>query len=569
MSTRSFFHPIHQTLVTGLVLALPLLAETAVNSPKPQIVQSRITEVTVYTDRAQVTRSATLRLTQGAHTLRFDKLPESIEQSSVQVSGQGSAILRDVSFQQEHFTRSPDQDRRKLFDRKTALEDSLRSCDDIIKQSQAERTFLENIARTITTTPEKEAAAPEMEPDKWIKMVAFYRTKLAALDLEIRTVNHTIRQVRDEIEKVDREIGDIDGQEQRTQNVVDVTVDKQGDGELTLQLSCIVYGPSWTPLYDLRVSSDAKKMQVSYHAVVRQNTSEDWDGVHLRLSTAQAMVSGVQPELTPWYVDVERGYFLEKAEAQSGIAMRKSAAPQMMNLMDAAGARAEVEAGLPPPMAAVTSIVETKATSVVYAIDGRTVINADNTDHHVTVATTDFPLIFRYSTAPKLSPYAYLKAKATNTSEYVFLPGKTNVFLDNHFVCSARLEQVAPAQEFWTFLGIDEGIRVERKIIKRFEREDGVIGKKTKINYEFQIKIANNKKIESEVVVWDQVPISNNEQITVALTEPQINKENAAVKINEFKYLEWYFKLKPGQEVAIPFKYSIEYPAGLSVRGLE
>jgi hypothetical protein len=124
---------------------------------------------------------------------------------------------------------------------------------------------------------------------------------------------------------------------------------------------------------------------------------------------------------------------------------------------------------------------------------------------------------------------------------------------------------VAPTEEFWTFLGIDEGMAVEYKLVKRFEEE---VGKKTKVTWEYLTTIRNNKQSEEEVVMWDQFPISSNEDIVVAPIEPALKENTPAIKRNEHNFIEWYFKLKPGTEVTVPFSFSVRYPQGRSIQGL-
>ena len=54
-------------------------------NPKPVAVESTITQVVVYSDRALVTRSAEVSLGVGENTLEFMMLPESMDQQSLQV----------------------------------------------------------------------------------------------------------------------------------------------------------------------------------------------------------------------------------------------------------------------------------------------------------------------------------------------------------------------------------------------------------------------------------------------------------------------------------------------------
>ena len=48
--------------------------------------------------------------------------------------------------------------------------------------------------------------------------------------------------------------------------------------------------------------------------------------------------------------------------------------------------------------------------------------------------------------------------------------------------------------EIRTALGADEGIGIERKLVKRYTDSSGLIGNRTRVNYEFRIDVRNNHK---------------------------------------------------------------------------
>lgn len=60
------------------------------------------------------------------------------------------------------------------------------------------------------------------------------------------------------------------------QQVIGVLLTVQEEAEIQLLISYVVSNASWTPKYDLRVSSAERAMQVSYFGMVEQNTGEDW-----------------------------------------------------------------------------------------------------------------------------------------------------------------------------------------------------------------------------------------------------------------------------------------------------
>jgi uncharacterized protein (TIGR02231 family) len=65
-------------------------------------------------------------------------------------------------------------------------------------------------------------------------------------------------------------------------------------------------------------------------------------------------------------------------------------------------------------------------------------IQSDNSPHKVTIGLINLKPDFEYESVPKITPYAYIKAKVINSSEYSLLAGSANVFLDNNFVAKVK-----------------------------------------------------------------------------------------------------------------------------------
>ncbi|MBD3343658.1 MAG: mucoidy inhibitor MuiA family protein [Chitinivibrionales bacterium] len=558
----------NSSIFSTVLLSLVLLIDAQAASPEP--ISSTITDVTVYSDRALVLRTGSLSLSPGKHVISFENLPKAIDRHSIQVSGTGNAVLYDIRFLTKHLDGLDSTAHKKLLMRKETLEDSLVLCDNLTAQAQAERTFVDNITKKLTAVAQEKDTPVELDPDKWIKMVDFYRSKLSELDKETRSTVHLKRELKERLDKVNREIQDLGVQKSTMKNVVEVTVNQKNAGTLKLTLSYIVHGPTWYPSYDLRASTAKKSMTVVYNAMVRQSTEEDWKNVKLNLSTARPSVSGRHPELQPWYVQQSRPVvYSSRGLSKAKRAAAPSAMANQMFIAEEAEALGDLALEPEPVMETRSATVETKATSVVYAIKGKSTIESDNQEHRVSVTALDFPVSFRYSSVPKLAPNAYLKTKATNTSDFMLLAGKANIFMDDNFVGNSQMDQVSPSEEFWTFLGVDDGIGIEHKLIKKYHSKEGVINKKKKLIYEYLITIKSNKKNEEELVVWDQIPVSNNKEIVVSLIEPDISDKTKDIKMNEHNYIEWFFKVKPGQELKVPFKFSVEYPEGMQVDGLE
>lgn len=562
--------------------------DAATSGNDPVMLKSKISEVTVYADRAQVKRIVQKYLATGEHRLIFDKIPDSLQSESIRIDGKGNFILMDFKLKVVNYSEISHQEIQLLEKKQKDLEFELNQEKDKITEIEKAKDFIGRVAKKVTEN-KNTIDTSELNPDNWIKMFDFYREKNNSLNKELRTAQQEIESINSQLETLKRKKRDADRLLNKSKKQVEVLVKVKKEGNLRLSLSYIVEGPRWVPVYDLRVDRVEKHMHITYNAVIRQNTSEDWNNVMIKLSTTQPGTSSSHPGLTPWRISMQPeiaavpraknpwtvlnavpGDIVDRKDvvgADSGQQSHFVAAPAGENYfqVDGVGEKNEWE------MNGIDSItqdaeLESGGKSVVFVLKDRNTIKSDNLAHKVIIMTGNFPALFRYSCVPKLQSRAYLKAKVKNSTGYSLLAGWANVFLNNSFICRTQLKYASPGQEFWSWLGLDEDIEVKYKFIRNFRKpKKGILGKKNVLIYESLIIIKNNKKTEEEVVIWDQVPISVNKELTVKYLEPEFTGDTPVLKKNKTNFLEWRYKLGAGEEQKIPLKFAIEYPKNMHV----
>ncbi len=522
---------------------------------------SKIISVTVYTDRALVTRQVSVYLAEGENHIILSSLPQQIDPSSIQVKGKGNFTLRDVKLSSKYLTNANSPRMKELLKEKRTYQYSLTEYRDHSDEIKSEKTFIQNIASMLTRSGEGSTPA-ELDPDKWIKMVNFYREKLSSLNDEFRSVNKKITDITREINRINREIQSIGSQQNKSVKQIEVLVTAVAKGKATLDVGYLVAGPTWVPDYTVHVDDTDKSASLMYKAVVYQSTGEDWTGVELSLSTARPALGGKFPELAPWYINVYNPVF-----SRSG---SSGAKPETAPMMSKKAALEMTADKLPQSkMSYAQAAPRTGLTSVVFNLSGTNSVESDNQGHTVTVALITMPAEFIYSSTPKLSPFVYVQAKVTNTSAFPLLAGQTHIFSGGNFVAKTSLKTIAPGEDFKINLGIDEGFTIKRKLLNRTESTSGFFSKKTKILYTYSIEITNNKPSDRKITVWDQLPISRNSTIVVRLLKPHYTKDLPTLRKNEYNYLEWIKTIASGKTEKIPFSFSIEYPKGTTVGNLE
>ena len=556
-----------------------LLASLTLNLAAAEVptTGAKIARVTVYADRAEVVRRFATTLPAGEHALVFDALPGETDLSSVRVTGQGSFSLVDIRAETIQTLEVTDTQVRELSTKLKAEQVKLQEVTQAQTRNAQRRASLDKVLGRLTAVG-KESANPDLDPTKWAGYLTYHVESLAKLDQETLGLKGRDDALRAEINRLERELIQLDGNRTKYRNVARVKIEVTQAGPQEFELTYVVAGPSWSPHYDVRADTVAKKLTVAYQAQVRQRTGEDWLGVSLRLSTAQPGVGGREPELTPWAlykaepvvptgaVLMDEGGLAAAAKPTAATATRRGLAKQE-----------EQKAGVnfvspPAPAAAAMEIssatVQAGATAALFQVPRAYDIPSDPKSVKVALTEQTFFASFRHSCVPKLSPNVYLKAQAVNASDYPFLPGPTAVFLDGAYVAAASMDLVPAGQEFVTFLGVDQTVKVERRVLARREEVTGVFGKKThRTVHDLLFKVTNGKQADIDLAVGDQLPLSNHDAIKVVLEEPRYEKDTEALKLNEQKFLEWRLRLGAGDKLDLPFRFAVERPEDVIVVG--
>jgi len=538
---------------------------------------AKIARVTVYADRAEIVRQFEARLEAGEHTLVFDPLPGDTDLSSVRATGQGTFSLVDIRAETIQTVEVTDAQVRQLNATLKGEQTKLLELTQAQTRNTQRRASLDKVFGRLTAVG-KESANPVLDPAAWSGYLAYHVDALAKLDQESLTLKGREDSLRAEIGKLERELAQLTGNRAKARNVARVKIDVKQAGPLRLELAYVVFGPSWSPQYDVRADTVAKKVTVAYQAQVRQRTGEDWKGVDLRLSTAQPGVGGREPELSPWTVRKVEPVVLTGAVAvtagepqvysvRRGVNAASAGKVEKLSLADGLVVPAAAPAPA-PSMDFAKADVRAGGTAALFLVRRAYDIPSDPRSVKVTIGEETFTAAFRYSCVPKLSPNVYLKTTAVNTSDYPFLAGPTAVFLDGAYVAAASMDLVPAGQEFTTFLGVDQAVKVERKVLARREEIVGVFGKKTKRTVHDQLfKVTNGKQTEIDLTVADQLPLSEHEDIKVILEEPRYEKDTEALKLSEQKRLEWRLRLGAGDKLDLPFRFAVERPEDLILLG--
>ncbi len=524
---------------------------------------TKITAVTVYPDRARLTRQGTVALQPGSYSLVITELPLTLDPASARVAARGTARARllGLDVRREFYVETPDARVRELEEQVERLQDEVQALEGRAALLQEDRAAIrgllgatEQYARGLALG--KTTAAEQMKLlDGLGERARQVDAALLALAAEQREAGRRLKKAQAELEQLRSARG-----RERYAAVVEVEVSQPGD--LTVELTYVVSRAGWTPLYDVRLLEGEKAvLEIGYLAQVTQQTGEAWKDVALTLSTARPALAEKVPELDPWFIDI-----VPPPPAPSRMAkMAVAAAPQGLG----AGADMGFAVRAPEPeavmeeAAVVMAAVASSGTAVTYVVPGTVTIPPDGAPHKVTVARLELPPQIDHVAAPKLVEATYRRAQVANDSPYTFLPGPANLFAGDEFIGSTALELTAPGGKLEFYLGADDRVKVKREL-KRREVDKKLIGDRRTLRYGYEIELENLLPVEASVNLQDQIPVSRHESIKVRLefVEPRPDQTS------ELGLLDWKLALAPGKKQMVRFDFTVEHPRDVEVRGL-
>ncbi|HVU33540.1 MAG TPA: mucoidy inhibitor MuiA family protein [Opitutaceae bacterium] len=533
---------------------------------------SKITTVTVYADRAVVTRAATVALgSPGGASLTFDRLPATLVDASVQVAGHGTAdaTILDATTRPVYVDYTPNPRLKPLEDEQRDLRQQQRALDDRAAVLKSQQATLDRIEAAATATPTRDGA-PRLTIDESAKLLTFLAEQRTKFAEQAQSLDQDRAALAGKLAALERQIAELHPTGGRGFKTVTVRLDAKSAGDLELALTYAVPGASWTPAYDVRVDADRRSVALGYFGLVRQNTGEDWRNVTLTLSTARPSLGGQPPPLLPWTLDVPHPQVSDwkdgklEEERKRGLAFAARAPKGWGNFVTSSGGLALV-AQTDQPLAVAVARLESQATSASFRVPTAATVASDNAPEKIPITSVGLDAAPEYLAVPKQLAAAFLTAKVTNPSDFPLLAGAMNVFLDGTFLSAGSLPTVMPGEKFDLALGVDDGIAVARKLNRRFTEETGIMTKGQRITYDAVITVQNHKRTAEKVVILDQVPVSRDEKIRVKVLAP----DAGVLKPEVDGTLRWTVALQPGEKRELPVRFSIEHDNDVAVTGLD
>lgn len=513
-------------------------------------VDSKITDVTVFLSKAQVTREVKTRVEAGKTTIILTGLTSQLDQQSIQVAGKGSFIILGIATQQNYLNELNIPRPLKV------LRDSLEYFQKQLTLEQSQKEILNKEEQMLLSNQKIGGTNQNLAVAELKAMADFYRARLGDIVTTRMREDDKIKKINEKMMKLQRQINEQNELYARNTSEIIINVSAEASTTVDLAVNYVVANAGWYPVYDLRAINTKSPVQLSYKANVYQSTGEEWKNVKLKLSTANPNQGGLKPELYTWYLDFDQPVYKTLKGRAAGMAVMRSAAPEAEDkaMEEVAPAPAETVANF-------TSTVQTTLNTE-FAIALPYTVASSNKPTLVDIKNHELKADYQYSVAPKLDQDAFLLARITGWEEYSLLPGEANVFFEGTFVAKSFIDPNNIKDTLAVSLGRDKRIVVKREKLKDYSSRKA-IGSNQRDSYAYEISIRNTKTEAIKITIEDQVPVSQNSQIEVTATDAGGAKYN-----KDTGKLTWEYTLQPNETKKVVYKYEVKYPKDKILSGL-
>jgi len=506
-------------------------------------VDSKITQVTVYLQGAQLTHTAETQVAQGKQTVVFTGLSADMQPESVVLEcGNKSVVFQSVSIRNNYLKeQTPNAKIAELQEKLALVEEKLATLRAEKGVYAKERDMLfrnEAIGGTANNVP-----IAEIE-----KAADFFRKRNNEINVFLLKADAEERKLIKESASYTAQLLEMNAKENPPTSEVTVVLDAKVRGDATFTLKYLVRNAGWAPKYDVRAENAVDPVKLDYHANVFNKSGLDWTEVLMILSTSEPLQGAEKPRLETWDV----------AESTQRIAGVQKNLESVM-VMDMKSNRSDYLKKEDRGGEVAFQQVAVQELSAEFEIELPYTILSDGKPYVVDVTSFTLPATYMHYAVPKQDADAFLMAKVVGWNTLNLVSGKASVYFAGAYLGQSFINTASVDDTLSLSLGRDKRVALARKKQSELSKRQ-LLGNNEKETFYFETTVRNNRDKEINVLLEDQLPISSDGQIEVAMLEIS----GAVLEKNTGK-LSWNMKLAPGESKTITLGYSIKTPKSMQV----
>lgn len=550
----------------NLLLAVALITALRVTAgdEKPQKIEAPIKSVIIYLTGAEVTHRKKVTLEAGRNLLVFTGLSSKLISKSIQFSAGSSVSILSISDRIDYLSSQ-----QRAENRGRQLNDSLTGSGDKVTQLQydiqaytEEKALLQ--ANQELSGKDKGVSAAEL------KLAAdFYRTRIREINAELIRLDKAKRTETELQSRLRKQLAEMNATNSPPVAEISILLTVAAPTTVETELKYVVNDAGWAPSYDLLAEDVSKPIELRYRAKVFNNTNVDWKDVNVKLSTADPMRSASKPELSTWFLNYSTGnyesqasqnYYREQKDNSNSLEMQQRSIPAANGYYGGETGKAQDLKKNGPVTAPIQfEEIQVSELSAEFDIKQPYSVPSDAKPYIIDVSSHTLPATYIHFSAPKIDRDAFLLARITGWEALDLVEGPANVYFGDTYVGQSYIATRTADDTLDLSLGRDNKVLVTRAKLQDFNNAK-LIGNSKRVTQGFEITAKNNRKGPVTITIEDQLPISQDAEITVEAIETSKAEYEAATG-----KLTWKMTLQPGEVRKITLQYSVKYPKNKTV----
>lgn len=550
--------------VVALFSLLPAVVSTGAVAEEPPVVdagEGGITAVTVYADRAEVTRVAAVKVPGGASRVEFRRVPRGVDPDSVRVTARGVPATLGAIDVDDH-AEAPIETPAYL-----AARDEVRRLERALAEVREAQWVDARLADYLVGLGKQTRGSTDdgaFDPDDVERVYDVLERKLRPLRSQGIARGEQARDLEEELVLARAKMAQLAPSSGVIHRVVRAGVEAERAGDLEVELTYVVSGASWHPSYRATLDEDDGTVGLVSEGVVRQQTGEDWNGVELSLSTATPSQGVDPPKLDPWFLrpgvpvrdgPVPRSY-QNVLRFEPGI----TGEPEPDDELESDTLNETVEV---VPSNRMDVRIDRTLYNVSFRVPDRSDVPSEPGAQRVVLRRAELDAEVVHRTVPGLEDRAYLTALTTSPDEYPLLPGAVRVYAGGSYLGAFRLEAKAPGVELRLPFGVDNRVEILRVPEPDSAGRRGIVGKTVRVERYERTIVHNHADRAVTLVLEDRVPVSEDQRIDVTMGDDTTPGSEDSERRPGVK--RWTLALEPGEKREIVLHYTVRYPRDLPV----
>ncbi len=528
----------------GLLIFIPFTLRTE------NIVKSTPVEAVIYENKAIIKRSVKINLKKGINTFIIKDIPVNLLENTIIVYNpvkNSPFFIKEYEIKHEIIKSEENAQLKKLKNKLKELKNRLKRYKDEKMVIELNINFYKNLYEKYPSVipqdknSDKENFVRKIDINNLEAFLNFLHKGIQENYIKLRELEEKIKNTKEDIKVIESQIDYFQREETKAIKVLNIKIESQKDTTGIIYIKYVTPAAFWYPVYEFLYTGKSDIIKGKFYAVVSQYTGEDWNNIKLIIATGSPLFDITLPEPIPWIVkEKSERYLLSKG----GLKLAKRE-------------------------------VETKETGKIQKSEIGIQIKLNNKFNipsgfqkkkKVFVKLLNIKREDSYYTAvPSINNYAYLTVKISNIDKIPIFPGEAMLYVDGNYTGKMKIKKIiSPKENINLSFGIDEEIKLEKKLLHRKKGTSGIFGNNNEIDFGYKIKVANYKKKNINLIIKEPLPFSENEKIKIELYDSNYEVK----KVEERGIHIWELNLKPLEKKELIYRFRVIYPKDMKIEGL-